>query len=418
VQEVQPSGSLVISRVKEGTDGTSQPQLAVESAGMDSSRRWGNSPCTTPQRQLTKRPRVFLHRNDGLIEDQPPSTLVYTLSALLEDAYQLLGLAKAARRIFTVTGEEISSVHQLANMMELVVTTGANFSPYAARWPNPEECPVVHLHRNDGGLGSGEPMASTQVVTVGMLLLAAQRGLSLSKRCKRVFLLNGVYEEEANEVKTITQLYHQCHVAISCGEPFKPRSGVVPSNRSSSRASSLRSRSPRHDVGYSRDAGYSRNSRLPQSRPQTAQGTIRVNSLGLPCKEDPITQRPPRERSVSRQRTPRDSRQRTPRGEMSHKENSNKKWPANVSRPKVIMYKNDGGASTRCVATLVHSLGNLLEDATLNLELPRAAQRLFQMDGSEVRTVECLRNHIELVVSMGEEFRLRRTTNPRTQQTR
>lgn len=88
----------------------------------------------------------------GLLREDPPTLLVYNLhvsdmdaggwgakrnaclQALLEEATQLLGLGQAARRIFTVHGDEVHSVHELQDLQELVITTGAPFSHLAKRW--------------------------------------------------------------------------------------------------------------------------------------------------------------------------------------------------------------------------------------------------------------------------------------------
>ena len=119
------------------------------------------------------------------------------------------------------------------------------------------------------------------------------------------------------------------------------------------------------------------------------------------------------------------------------------RWPAGVTRPKVLIYRNDGGRSNQCVTCLVHTCRTLLDKATVELALPRAATRLFTVAGQEVshhccfcwllmvvydayfahiigtqvKSVEQLRNHQELVASMGEQFRKRKNVDPYTRQT-
>lgn len=44
-----------------------------------------------------------------------------------------LMVAQAARRLFTVHGEEINSVHELSDLQELIVTAGESFSALARR---------------------------------------------------------------------------------------------------------------------------------------------------------------------------------------------------------------------------------------------------------------------------------------------
>lgn len=178
----------------------------------------------------------------GMLAETVPTLLVYTIHALLEDATELLqfrkvtlsytlglgegrvvergviGVFQAARRIFSVQGEEIGQVCPLniieypwlnPNLDSLWVRLGnwrtnrSSSSPQAKpsqnslegnpcsfswthnlptsftwthRWPDCNKCPRVHLFRNDGSTGPPEAMGSVQVflpllpVTVSQLL--------------------------------------------------------------------------------------------------------------------------------------------------------------------------------------------------------------------------------------------------------
>jgi len=332
------------------------------------------------------------------------STLLYTIPSLLEDAGRVLGLKQAARRIFTTVGHEVSHIDEIEDGSEMVITSGENFSALAQRWDaSLGPSPLVYIHHADD---ISAPEVSTVAVTLGSLKADATRELDLPRRCTKLGLMEGRDGLAWEEVRAISQIYNECHLAASCGKDFDPRRVRAPhshsmassggSRRAHSRASSMApvTDSPR-EAAYSRDGAYSRTSRLPHEHSQPASKTARMGPLGLP------------ERSTV-----------TRKHKRSVEADSPRRWPANVKRPKVILYKNDGGRSSQCSTTLVHTHQTLLDHATLNLDLPRAATRLFNMDGSEVKSIDQLRNYRELAVSMGEEFRVRKKVNPLTQQTR
>jgi len=78
------------------------------------------------------------------------------------------------------------------------------------------------------------------------------------------------------------------------------------------------------------------------------------------------------------------------------------------------MGKNDGeDIPSHVTPAMVYSIGNLLDQASKQLSLPRAARRLFmKATGEEIYYLDQLRNNMELVVSMGEELRMARARSP------
>lgn len=348
-----------------------------ECAGIDTPAdgRWTASTGVLPEEwstASTKRPRVVLHKNDGLLHSEgAPTTLVYTLQALLEEAAEMLNLRKAARRIFTMDGEEVGSIREIYDMQELVISTGDKFSELCRRWPDGVRCPKVHLYRNDGGSGPEEPMGTVQVYTLGALLTAARTLLQLPRRARRLFIIEDPFAQTATEVKQLGQIKHNALVVVSQGPPFVDRSG-----QDQTICASVTPRRPPHSVGAAH--GYSRASSY---KPRAVKAAVKSGRRSAVCTESP------------------------------------KRWPAGVTRPRVLLYRNDGGSSQQCTQCLVHTYRTLLEHATLELGMSRAASRLFLMDGREVASVDQLRNHLELVASGGEAFKPRHNLDPHTKQT-
>jgi len=79
-----------------------------------------------------------------------------------------------------------------------------------------------------------------------------------------------------------------------------------------------------------------------------------------------------------------------------------------AKRPRCFVFRNDGGHSLECVATLVYNFPSILEDAQRELNLTHAARRVFAMNGKEIESVDALEYDMKVVISMGEDFRPRK----------
>jgi len=96
--------------------------------GLQSPKQWGvPRDVTTPLDQCVKRPRCFLFRNDGGHSLECVATLVYTFPAILDEATTELNMTHAARRVFTMSGQEVNSVEEVEYDMKLVVSMGEGF---------------------------------------------------------------------------------------------------------------------------------------------------------------------------------------------------------------------------------------------------------------------------------------------------
>jgi len=74
------------------------------------------------------------------------------------------------------------------------------------------------------------------------------------------------------------------------------------------------------------------------------------------------------------------------------------------SRPVVNLHLNDGGRSNITCPLPVYTFNRLLDLATAKLQMHRAARRLFFESGAEVKSVDELRNGMNVYVSSGEAF--------------
>jgi hypothetical protein len=100
------------------------------------------------------------------------------------------------------------------------------------------------------------------------------------------------------------------------------------------------------------------------------------------------------------------STMRTRPGDKYPKE-PNRKWPSSLPRPRVYLMKNDGEDPPLLVTpAMVYSIANLMDLASKQLGLARAARRLFiKTTGEEIFYLDQLRNNMELLVSMGEDLK-------------
>ena len=103
------------------------------------------------------------------------------------------------------------------------------------------------------------------------------------------------------------------------------------------------------------------------------------------------------------------SQPQRPRGRPGDKypKELHRKWPASLPRPRVYLMPNDGiDPPIQCSPAMVYSLANLLDMASKQLGMSRAARRLFmKATGEEILYLDQLRNNMELLVSMGEDPR-------------
>jgi len=92
----------------------------------------------------------------------------------------------------------------------------------------------------------------------------------------------------------------------------------------------------------------------------------------------------------------------------------NRKWPSSLPRPRVYVMKNDGeDPPLMSSPAMVYSIANLLDCASKQLGLARAARRLFiRNTGEEIYYLDQIRNNMELLVSMGED--LKTSARPRS----
>jgi len=104
-------------------------------AGVDSPKKWGDpmNPQEVPNFTLgqpqQKRPRVICWRNDGGYSRESGAFLLYTFPVLLEEATRVLKFPHAGRRVFTMEGEELMTVDDIEDEMQLVITLGEGFKP-------------------------------------------------------------------------------------------------------------------------------------------------------------------------------------------------------------------------------------------------------------------------------------------------
>jgi len=85
----------------------------------------------------------------------------------------------------------------------------------------------------------------------------------------------------------------------------------------------------------------------------------------------------------------------------------NRRWPSSVPRPRVYLVKNDGADFPVMVGTcMVYSIAAVLDEASKQLQLPRAARRLFiKQTGEEIVYLNQILNNMELVASGGDEMK-------------
>lgn len=228
------------------------------------------------------------------------------------------------------------------------------------RWPSTVLRPRVTVRRNDGGLL--RDTAETMVYSLRQLMEFASKELKMFHCARRLFTTAGneIYALEQITTPTMT-------VVVSMGEGFRP------------------------------------------PRPQPSAATIKLRAP--PLKWRPYTV------GAAQHPTPSDKKRLT----TLVGADSPKKWsdPMNPStpnftldqptakRPRVLCHKNDGGHSQLTAAFLVYTFPVLLEEATKVLKFPHAARRIFTLDGDELMSVDEIEDEMELVISLGENFRPR-----------
>jgi len=216
------------------------------------------------------------------------------------------------------------------------------------RWPTGVLRPRVHVYRNDGGLL--QDTSSTMVYSLQQLFEFAGRALTLGGGgARRIFTMEG---EELTQLEGIKAPVME--VVISGGEDFKPRM--------QQKQLPIRHRpSPRKWKPYTVGA--------MQHPTPSDKKLLKM----LPGVDSPKEWGNPRDID-----TPLDQCKR---------------------RPRIFMFRNDGGQGHECVATLVYTFPSLLEDATQTLHLPRAARRVFTLDGIEISSVDEIVYDMKLVSS-------------------
>lgn len=227
------------------------------------------------------------------------------------------------------------------------------------RWPSSVLRPRVTVRRNDGGLL--RDTAETMVYSLQQLMEFASKELKLFHCARRLFSTDGNEILELDHISTPTM-----DVVVSMGEGFKP---------------------PR-----------------PPQPP------------GLKLRKQPIKWRPYTV-GAAQHPTPSDKKRLNSLvGADSPKKWSDPMNPATpnftlnqptAKRPRVVCYKNDGGHSTMCAAFLVYTFPVLLEETTKVLQFPHAARRIFLVEGQEIMCVDEIQDGMELVISLGENFRPR-----------
>jgi len=220
------------------------------------------------------RPRVYVVKNDGEDNSQAAPVMVHSIGNLLDKASKVLGLSRAARRLFIkATGEEIYYLDQIRNNMELAISMGEDFraharprspsptrnrpvspsrhttnkvktmsgriawvagnnlhssshvdasarsmqNPHATSnvrsWPAGVKRPRVIARHNDGGhRGECFPLL---VYSMTALLDEATNALGLARCARKIFDTSG------REIRYLEELDNMMEVVISEGEPFR-----------------------------------------------------------------------------------------------------------------------------------------------------------------------------------------------------
>jgi len=224
------------------------------------------------------------------------------------------------------------------------------------RWPTGVLRPRVQVYRNDGGLL--KDTGTTMIYSLQQLLEFASKVLTMpGGGARRIFSMDG---EEITKLEQIEPPLME--VVMSRGEEFKAR--LPPQKEPFYTRPSPRKWKP-YTVGAMQHPTPSDKKLL-----QVLPGAVSPKEWGNP-------------RDIA---TPLDQCRR---------------------RPRVFIFRNDGGHSLECVATLVYTFPSLLEDATQALQLPRASRRVFTLEGVEINSVDDIVYDMKLVASCGEEFRER-----------
>jgi hypothetical protein len=74
-----------------------------------------------------KRPRVILRHNDGGHRDTAYPLLVYSMKNLMDEGTKHLGLARCARKVYDMAGNQIRDLSELTSMMEVCLSEGEPF---------------------------------------------------------------------------------------------------------------------------------------------------------------------------------------------------------------------------------------------------------------------------------------------------
>jgi len=229
------------------------------------------------------------------------------------------------------------------------------------KWPVNVPRPRVYLVKNDGA-DIPAVMGSCMVYSLAAVLDEASKQLQLSRAARRLFI-----KQTGEEVLYLNQLLNNMELVASPG-------------------SELRSVRPQTSTIHHR-------TRLPTRSRHPAQPAAMVSG------ERPWVPFTKTNHGKS------DSRNLA--NNLIKNKSQSRRWPTNVRRPRVVVYRNDGAHRPDSYPLLVHSIQSLLDDATAALNLARAARKIYTIHGYPVNSIEQLENMMEIVVTEGECYKAR-----------
>lgn len=229
------------------------------------------------------------------------------------------------------------------------------------KWPVNVPRPRVYLVKNDGA-DIPAVMGSCMVYSLASVLDEASKQLQLSRAARRLFI-----KQTGEEVLYLNQLLNNMELVASSGAELR----AVRSQTSTIHHRS-RNTSSRRSLGSGQPAAM-----VSGERPwvPSIQG--------------------------------KHSRSKNSSSSVPNGNTHTRRWPVNVRRPRVVVYRNDGAHRPDSYPLLVHSLQNLLDDATAALNLARAARKIYTIHGYPINSIDQLENMMEVVVTEGECYKAR-----------
>lgn len=247
----------------------------------------------------------------------------------------------------------------------------------------------VHFLRNDGvATGDLKGYEGTAHVfsSLASMMGHATQFINSRKAIRRLFMVSGVEVLELEDlIKLRMQGQTSVHLVASAGQPFQPRIHNPAFENS-----------PEQDKALRTSRG-------------SVKGTPRRTPRGTTPRRGPtLSGHSPARSSYTPQSTLSASGRTTPRTARSSGQSS-VITPRQITpnkRLKIALFRNGRGSTLHetGVPVLVYSMQTLLEDATVSLNLPRAARRLFTANGTEINSLVGIPHMTEVYVSMGEEF--------------